>query len=256
MSENDTGEAYVKAITSLESDRRARSAFHDLVGRIARPGAALFDFGAGPGLDARYYAERGFTVAAYDVDPEMRKFFAIHCAKSMEAGRVMLDGGSYRDFLARRNSIAGHGFDLVTANFAPLNLIDDLRELFAKFHALTARNGQVLASVLNPYCVRDMKYGWWWRNAFRLWRDGYYDVQGGQAPIRRRRLANYVAQSAPYFTLEGVFPGLPANRNRAANDRDGSIRGRHAWVHLTACQFMFLLFRKRNDPPTLSTAPI
>ncbi len=256
MTEIVTGEEYAKAITSLESDRRARSAFHDLVGEIARPGAALFDFGAGPGLDARLYAERGFTVTAYDVDPEMREFFATHCAKFIAAGQVMLESGSYRDFLARENTTGGNGFDLVTANFAPLNLIDDLRELFAKFHALTARDGQVLASVLNPYCVRDMKYGWWWRNAFRLWRDGYYDVQGGQAAIRRRRLTNYAVQSAPYFTLEGVFPGLPANRNPGTSDVDGNIAGRYAWLHLTACQFMFLLFRKRNDLPKPSIALI
>ena len=59
MSEIVTGAAYVEALTSLESDQRARAAFQDLVLRIARPGAALFDFGAGPGLDARLYAERG-----------------------------------------------------------------------------------------------------------------------------------------------------------------------------------------------------
>jgi hypothetical protein len=94
MSEIVTGEAYVEAITSRESDRRARAAFQDLVLRIARPGAALFDFGAGPGLDARLYAERGFTVTAYDIDPKMREFFSVYCREFIETGKILLYGAA------------------------------------------------------------------------------------------------------------------------------------------------------------------
>src|SRR4029077_9379575 len=93
------GAEYVKQITSLESDRRARAAFQDLVLRIAPPGAALFDFGAGPGIDARFFAERGFTIEAYDVDPRMREFFADHCRDFIDSGRVTLDSRGYRQFV-------------------------------------------------------------------------------------------------------------------------------------------------------------
>jgi SAM-dependent methyltransferase len=247
MTEIVAGEAYVKSITSRESDRRARSAFRQLVEKVAKPGAALFDFGAGPGLDARFYAERGFTVSAYDIDPAMREYFAVYCEDFIRTGRIVLDAGSYRDFLSRKNAVGGDRFDLVTSNFAPLNLIDDLHELFAKFHDLTAPDGQMLASVLNPYYVGDMKYGWWWRNALRLWRNGRYHVAGGQAPIVRRSLRNYLEQSTPYFTLELVFPGLPTDRNQSSSGVGVGIKGRHTWMHLTGCQFMFLLFRKKNE---------
>ena len=64
-----TGAEYVRQITALESDRQARAAFWDLVAKIAPPHAALLDFGSGTGMDARFYVERGFAVAAYDVDP-------------------------------------------------------------------------------------------------------------------------------------------------------------------------------------------
>jgi SAM-dependent methyltransferase len=245
MSEIVTGEAYVKAITALESDRRARSAFQTLVQRIAKPGAALYDFGAGPGLDARFYAECGFTVAAYDVDPAMRDSFTLHCRKFIETGQVMLDGGSYREFLAG-NSVAGKGsIDLVTTNFAPLNLVEDLHELFVKFHALTGPNGQVLASVISPYWIRDLKCGWWWRNTLRLWRDGYYYMPGATGHTTRRRLANYATQSAPYFSLERVYPGMPADNTGSVNGADLSRGDRYTWLRLTRCQFMFLLFRKQ-----------
>jgi SAM-dependent methyltransferase len=246
MREIVTGEAYVEAITSLESDRRARAAFQDLVLRIARPGAALFDFGGGPGLDARFYAERGFTVAAYDVDPKMREYFSVHCREFIKTGQVVLYEGSYQEFLAGNNH-AKRGFDLITSNFAPLNLVPDLRKLFATFHALIRPDGYVLASVLSPYWVGDLKCLWWWRNTLRLWRDGYYLMPGPLAPTARRRLANYATESAPYFTLERVFRGLPAAGNGNIGGVNVSGGSRHAWLQLTRCQFMFLLFRKQTS---------
>jgi SAM-dependent methyltransferase len=239
-----TGARYVEQITALESDRRARSAFRDLVLRLVRPGAALFDFGSGTGMDARFYAERGYQVAAYDVDPQMCEFFAEHCRDLIEAGRVSVEGGTYRDFLAYGKPGGAHGVDLVTSNFAPLNLIGDLQELFAKFHALTRPGGRVLASVLSPYYIGDLKYGWWWRNSLRLWRTGHFSVPGIQAPIVRRRLADFASQSAPYFTLARVFRGLPASSGR---DVAGvALNGGYPGLRVTTCRFMFLLFERRD----------
>jgi hypothetical protein len=216
------GAEYVTQITAQESDRRTRAAFRDLVLNIAAPGARLFDFGAGPGIDARYFAERGFTLDAYDVDPGMREFFAEHCQDLIDAGLVTLDGRTYRDFLARE---AAHNrrADLVISNFAPLNLVDDLHELFGKFDALTGSAGKVLASVLNPCFIAEMRATWWWRRAPRLWRDGQLFMPGPQAPHYRRLLRHFRTVSAPHFRLSRVFPGL---------------------LHGLRCRYMFLLFEK------------
>jgi SAM-dependent methyltransferase len=226
------GAEYDRAITALESDRRARSAFQQLVLSIAPAGAALYDFGAGTGIDARFYAEHGFTVGAYDVDPAMREHFAIACRALIEAGRISLDAGSYPQFLSCSTLNGGRRVGLITSNFAPLNLIADLARLFEKFHALILADGRVLVSVLNPYFVGDMRYAWWWRNALRLWRVGHYSVAGAQAPIVRRRPADFARQSAPWFALTRVFPGLPS--------------GRRSLLRLVTCRFMFLLFEKRD----------
>ena len=246
MSEYHTGADYVDAITALQSDRSARSTFQDLVLRIASPGAALFDFGAGPGIDARFYVEHGFTVGAYDVDPAMCRYFSLHCREFIQAGTVALDCGPYEEFLGRKTAGHGRPVELITSNFAPLNLIDDLHNLFAKFHALTAPQGKVLASVLSPYFVGDLKYRWWWRNLPRLWRDGHYSVASTQAPIVRRRLADFAAQSAPYFALKRAFPGLPPSGGGQTKGIDVNHGGGHAWLRLTACRFMFLLFERQD----------
>jgi SAM-dependent methyltransferase len=244
LAHTHTGEQYFKHITSLESDRRARAAFQELVLRTAPPGGALFDFGAGPGIDARFFAERGFTVEAYDVDPAMREFFAEYCRDLLDTGRVALQCGSYADFLSREVPRAAPRADLVISNFAPLNLVDDLATLFAKFHALTASNGKVLASVLNPFHWEEMKYRWWWRRLPELWREGHYFMPGPQAPHMRRRLGDFAARSLPYFRLTRVFRGLPISAGRRSSGMRGSAPGRSAWLHHGSARFMFLLFEK------------
>lgn len=245
--EDHTGAVYFQRIKALEVNRRVRATFQDVVLGMAPPGAMLFDFGAGPGIDARFFAERGFAVEAYDVDPKMCEFFATHCREFIDSGRVTLDRSGYREFLARKTLIAGRPADLVISNFAPLNQVDELPELFAKFHAITCPAGKLLLSVLTPYFIGDMKTRWWWRNAPRLWRDGHFFVPGGGAPPHtRRRLADFSALSSPYFTLARVFCALPSDSKRHANGID-LIRGsRCAWLHVATSRFMILLFEKRD----------
>jgi len=228
-----TGAEYVRAITARASDRRYRQAFQRLALTLTAPGEALFDFGSGPGIDARFYAEHGRRVAAYDIDHNMLDYLAGHCRDFIMSGTLTLSTGGYREFLASAAPGDLWRAELVTANFAPLNLIDDLTELFAKFDALTTPTGAVLASVLSPYFAGDLRYGWWWRNAGRLLRHGRYAVPGAQALIWRRRLADYAHQCAPYFRLEQVFAGT-----------DSGASTRCIGLQLTTCRFMFLLFRK------------
>lgn len=214
-----TGAEYVRAITEHGSDRRARSAFRELVLRLAPPGGGLFDFGAGAGLDARFFAERGLTVRAYDNDPRMCEFLAQHCHDLIERGSITIETGSYPEFLARGRTPGARPVDLVTANFAPLNLIADLPALFARFHTLTVPGGRVVASVLDPYYIGDARYGWWWRNLPRLWQLGRYALPGAGGEIVRRSPADFGAQCVPWFTLEGR-------------------------CRLRACRFLFLVFRR------------
>jgi SAM-dependent methyltransferase len=234
-----TGAEYVRQINAQESDRRTRTAFRDLVLGIAPPGATLFDFGAGPGIDARFFAELGFTIGAYDVDPRMREFFTDHCRDLIDAGRITLDGGAYREFLTRTTPNSGRRTDLIISNFAPLNLVDDLRELFEKFHTFIAPTGRVLAGVLSPYFIGDMRSRSWWRGAPRLWREGELFLPGPQAPYYRRLLRNFRTVSAPHFQLSRVFN---------SNGIDLGSERRFGWPRIARCRYLFLLFEKTGRP--------
>jgi SAM-dependent methyltransferase len=201
------GEEYVVALTEKSSDRRARAAFLAHATQGLAPGATIFDFGCGPGLDAQYYATHGFGVRAYDVDERMCDSFERRCAGWIAGGRVRLMRGAYPAFL---DSDFAHGaIDLVTANFAPLNVIADLSALFAKFHALTRPGGRVLASLLNPSCVGDMRYGWWWKNRARYRREGSYAVRGPIYDLRRYSTGALANLASPHFALRAVHRGLP-----------------------------------------------
>ena len=145
---NIAGAEYVSALSALESDRRARTAFRARALQLVPPGGLIYDFGAGPGLDARFYAEHDRRVGAYDIDPEMCSYFSDYCSEFMRIGRITLQQGTYRDFLA---GVRTRGdTDLVTANFAPLNLIDDLSALFAALDGLTHASGAVFSVYGNP----------------------------------------------------------------------------------------------------------
>ncbi|MBV8783965.1 MAG: class I SAM-dependent methyltransferase [Gammaproteobacteria bacterium] len=240
-----TGADYVDALAARASDRRAREDFRAQVLALVPAGGSVFDFGCGPGLDARFYAEQGREVGAYDVDPHMCAYLQAHCAPFLASGRIRLIEGPYPEFLER---CAGseQRFDLISANFAPLSMIDDLRALFAAFQWLLRPGGVVLASVLSPYCLADLRYGWWWRNAPRLALQGAYGVPGAQGRIWRRRLGNFARESSPAFTLEAVTPG-PSLWSAATSRRPRPLPATGAWLALTSCRYMFLRWRRMAD---------
>jgi len=121
-------------------------------------------------------------------------------------------------------------------------LVDDLRELFGTFHALTRPKGKVLASVLSPCFIGDMRSRLWWRGAPRLWRDGQLFLPGPQAPYYRRLLRTFRTVSAPHFSLSRVFRGMPPSRAEHSSGIDPQRD--FAWLHIARCRYMFLLFER------------
>ncbi len=238
---NITGAEYVRLLSAHESDRQARAAFRARALALSAPGQRLYDFGAGPGLDARYYAEAGRTVEAYDIDPDMCAYFSEYCAPEIARGTVTLHPPSFPQFLASPPRTPVNQVDLVTSNFAPLNLVEDLGALFAAFAALTRPGAYVLASVLGPYHLRDLRYGWWWGNLPRFLAHGRYAVEGAQARIWRRSLREYAARSAPHFTLKRVFgDALPGSGTGDGVDPRSPL----AFARLATSRFMFLVLRR------------
>jgi SAM-dependent methyltransferase len=237
-----TGHRYVEALSVRGSDRRRRDAFQALAVSLAPPASHIFDFGCGPGIDARSYAERGFAVSAFDVDPQMCEYFATHCAVGISRGRIRLAAGSYSDFLTRGNRIADVA--LVTANFAPLNLIADLASLLSRLHSMLMPRGCLLVSVLNPWYIGDARYGWWWRGLPSLLHSGAYRVQGAQAPIERRTIGRTAELAAQWFELDAVYSDMASSRGSLPQRLPA--RPSLNRLRLTTSKFVFLSFVKRD----------
>lgn len=229
---------YLATISARASDRRARSTFQSLVGQLCAPGGRILDVGCGPGIDAKAYVAQGFRVSAYDPDPQMFELASVSCRSEVGSGRLRLHCADYRECLGEPS--AARPMDLVTANFAPLNLIVDLPRLFATVDRVLGREGQVLVSVLSPYFLGDMRYGWWWRHLPALARSGEYALAGDQGPIIRRSLGAYALAAAPYFTLARLWRGGSTTGMQVKAGRPGRL----AWLLMSSCRFMFLLFRR------------
>jgi SAM-dependent methyltransferase len=238
MNELVTGRAYVEAISAIDTDRAYRAAFLDLALSLLVPRAAIFDFGCGPGLDAHVYLDRGHEVHAYDVDPGMCATFRETCAREMLMHRAHLLEGPYDDFLHAKSEPK---FDLVTSNFAPVNLVPSPAALFRKLAGMLKSDGRVLISVLNPLHGGDLQYGWWWRGLPLLLLRGHYSVQGSQAPITRWLPGCLAAQAGPAFELQAVYApsavvGIPPRRVNLAHPSD--------WPAVSAARFLFLQLRR------------
>jgi SAM-dependent methyltransferase len=234
-----TGDAYVRAISARAADRDARSEFQKTVLAIAPPRGRIFDFGAGPGTDAKFYAEHGFRVFAYDIDVEMCATFRVHCCEEITTERVTLIESPYDELLSGALLRNVRDIDLVTANFAPMNLVPDPQEAFETFHSIVADRGQLLLSVLNPSFIGDMRYRWFWTNRRQLWRDGHFVIRGSgpRNVVWRRSVGEFTKLSAAGFRLRKVLRGLPTPPWWTA----APMR----WLARPTSQFLFLLFDKR-----------
>ena len=118
--------------------------------------------------------------------------------------------------------------------------------LFEKLHRLTIPGGALLASVLSPYFLGDLRFAWRWRGMVDLCRTGTLTVPGAHGNIIRRRLPVFADECTPWFRLERVFRGLPLREGGEASGIDLALESRTAWLHLTGCRFMFLLFRSQS----------
>jgi len=240
-----TGAVYVDAMNRDATDREFRRAFVNLALTLVPVGGRVFDFGSGPGTDAKHYAGSGLHVGAYDVDIEMCDYFAVNCAAEIASGSVQLNTGPYPDFLRTSDLRAGADVDLIVSNFAPLNLVDDLPPLFAKFATMLGANGQLLVSVLNPFFHLMASGRRWLRFPELLCRGRYTTHLHGVIPVTRWLPGRMARLARPFFELTAIHvpatdrPGQPPKRLNPS----GLCAPRNATT-----QFLFLQFQRNARP--------
>src|SRR5215207_6000620 len=76
-------------VVGLACNRTTRDAFRVRVSDLAGSGATILDFGCGTGIDAAWYASRGYRVIAYDVSAGMVDVLRSRCADAIALGRIL-----------------------------------------------------------------------------------------------------------------------------------------------------------------------
>lgn len=207
--------AYDQQLSTTAADAGTREAFRALVRTLVQPGSCILDFGCGTGVDAKWYADEGYRVLAYDNASGMLQQLRQRCRAEIRSGTIQVLEARYEDFL-KAPSLPEKP-SAVTANFAVLNLIDDVGGLFEAFATQMRTGGLVIASLLNPFCLRDARYRWWWRGLPRLLSTGTFRLRGREADTIRRTVNTIRVAARPRFRqIEVGQDGGPMKGPRAA----------------------------------------
>jgi SAM-dependent methyltransferase len=197
-----TGEQYHQFIQSSPRDQTVRYQFQKIALDLLPEGADVLDFGAGTGIDARVFATKGHRTFVYEPSQAMRGYLLQHCREEIAGERVV----PLTSPLACKVTV-------VTANFAVLNHFEDHTALFEELSGVVHKGGFVLASMLSPYYLGDVRHGWWRKNLVNLVRHGRYAI-ASESRIHRFTPQTVAQAAAPHFKLEQVTPrglGLATN---------------------------------------------
>ena len=129
-----------------------RSRIRRLVERQLSPGASILEINAGSGLDAAYFAAKGFRVHATDVAPGMLEAIAGKAANPELEGRLTYAALSFLQL----DEAQGGPYDLVFSNLGGLNCTDELGRVGGGLSRVLKPGGSVVLVVMPPVCPWEM----------------------------------------------------------------------------------------------------
>jgi len=112
------------------------------------PGGSILEINAGSGLDALYFASRGYRVHATDVAPGMLAALAAKAQRPEAEGRLTHELLSNTDL----DRVEGGPFDAVFSNLGGLNCTDDLASVTRHLPAVLKPGGVAVLVVMPPLC--------------------------------------------------------------------------------------------------------
>lgn len=189
-----TGQQYHQSILSSQRDRAVRQRFQRMALDYLAPGEDVLDIGAGTGIDAKVFAVNGHRTFVYEPSGSMAEYLVEYCRDEIADKTVV--------FIPSPLACKVHA---ATADFAVLNYFADHALLFEQLSRVIDHEGFFLASMLSPYYLADMRYGWWWTNMPNLIRHGHYAIPS-ESHVHRFTPGVVAHAATPYFQLERVTP--------------------------------------------------
>jgi 2-polyprenyl-3-methyl-5-hydroxy-6-metoxy-1,4-benzoquinol methylase len=142
----------------------AEGAVRGAVGR--EPERAILELNAGTGIDAAFFAGKGYRVHATDIAEGMQEKLREKMRRQGLSDKVTTELCSFTalDTLRQRGP-----YDLIFSNFAGLNCTGELDKVLRSFAPLVKSGGQVTLVILPGFCLWEtlLFLRGRWRTAFR-----------------------------------------------------------------------------------------
>lgn len=120
-----------------------RGKFYKLVASVVKPGSDILEINCGSGIDAAYFAGKGYNVLATDISDKMLlNANAKNTDKKVEFMKL-----SFTEL----HKIQNRKFDLVYSNLGGLNCTDELKKISTDIYNLLNDEGYFIAAVM-PNC--------------------------------------------------------------------------------------------------------
>lgn len=188
-----------------------RSVYRQEVLQRLKPNGSVLELNCGTGLDAVYFAEKGYTILATDNAPGMLKQLD---SKIIEKGlqkQIETLRCSFHDI----DSIKNKKFDHIISNFGGLNCTDDLQDVLKKFSALLNDNGKVTLMIMPKVCPWEliMLFKGKFKTAFRRFKKNTpAHIEGVQFACyyyNPNYVSNALKKEFDVLTLKGVCITVP-----------------------------------------------
>jgi SAM-dependent methyltransferase len=217
-----------------------RGRIRGMVERRLSPGGSVLEINAGSGLDALYFASKGYRVHATDVAPGMLSALGEKAGRPAAGGRLTYEAVSNTEL----DHVTGGPYDVVFSNLGGLNCTDDLEAVTRHLAGLLRPGGHAVLVVMPPACPWEMLQAFrgHFRTASRRFsREGTFANVGGaqvrtwyhtpghleralEPAFERMELRSFCAFSPPSY-FEGFVrrhSGVAA-RLRGLDDRLGGV---------------------------------
>jgi len=143
---NTIAREYDSILEGIPNNKAIRAIVEKKFVKVVEPNKRVLDFGGGTGLDLPWLFKYSYRILFCEPSEEMRKL-AIQRAQNYEKitflEHPLTNFKNWKvDFLNTQKA------DAVLLNFAVLNAIENIHELFEKLHAITATNSDLFLLVL------------------------------------------------------------------------------------------------------------
>jgi len=116
--------------------------------KYIRPNDKLLELNSGTGIDAEYFANKGFTIHCTDLSDGMVEQMKKKFTSEKYSAKITIQQCSFTEL----DKVSDKKFDFIFSNFGGLNCIPDLRETTKFYPSLLNKNGRVCLVILPPIC--------------------------------------------------------------------------------------------------------